>query len=383
MKILHTSDWHLGKIVMAQSMLEDQRYFIRHVFLKALDEFRPDVIVLAGDIYDRSIAPVSAIELFEETLYSVADRKIPFIAVSGNHDSPERLIPAARLLRSCDIYLANAIGQFFEPIDLTAADGSRARFFTLPYFDISMAKDFLQNDELKNVNDAYRLLVERAEAEGLFSADCPNILITHCTVMGNITTCESESAISVGGAQQVSSDIFGRFDYTCLGHIHSPQKAGGGARYCGSPLRYSFDPNERDKRMLLVDTENGMSVTEIPIKPRREMMTIRGTFEELCNVPDNCSEDYIFAIVDDDHFEPMPTERLREKYPFILNSVQLYMSSLSGSDSSGAREKIAGNKVSDEELVRLFLKNICDTEPTDEDIEFFNMIKEKLGDDVK
>lgn len=103
MKILHTSDWHLGKIVMAQSMLDDQKYFIRNAFLNALDEYRPDVIVLAGDIFDRGVAPVPAIELFEETLYSIAERGIPLIAISGNHDSPERLIPAARLLRSSGI----------------------------------------------------------------------------------------------------------------------------------------------------------------------------------------------------------------------------------------------------------------------------------------
>ena len=193
LKILHTSDWHLGKIVLVQSMLDDQRYFIENVFLKALDEYRPDVIVLAGDIFDRSIAPIPAIELFEDTLYAVAQRHIPLIAISGNHDSPERLIPAARLLRSSEIYLANSIQDFFEPIDISSSDGSRARFFCLPYFDLSAAKHFLGNDEIKNANEAYQALFEAARDR--LSDDCPNILVTHCTVTGNITTAVRLCAI--------------------------------------------------------------------------------------------------------------------------------------------------------------------------------------------
>ena len=103
MKILHTSDWHLGKFVSVQSMIDDQRYFIEQVFLPALDQYAPDVIVLAGDIYDRSIAPVAAITLFEDTLYAVAQRGIPLVAVSGNHDSADRLLPAANILRAAKI----------------------------------------------------------------------------------------------------------------------------------------------------------------------------------------------------------------------------------------------------------------------------------------
>lgn len=380
MKILHTSDWHLGKIVLVQSMLEDQRYFIENVFLNTLDKYRPDVIVLAGDIFDRSIAPVSAIALFEELLYKVAERKIPLIAISGNHDSPERLIPAAKLLRSSGIYLANAMSDFPEPIDITAADGSRARFFCLPYLDISMAKAFTGNDEIKSINDAYRAVLDTASDK--LSGDCPNILVTHCTVTGAIT-CESESSISVGGAQQVSSDLFSAFDLTCLGHIHSPQRAGGSARYSGSPLRYSFDKNERDKKMFLYDTSDGIHVTEIPITPLREMRTVKGSFDELMDVPDNCSQDYIFAVVDDDHLIYEPMSRLRIKYPNLLILEQLYLSRTTAEEdvSSELKEKIRKNAITDEEIVISFLKDICMVEPAEDDIAFFNEINRRIGDD--
>lgn len=381
MRILHTSDWHLGKIVMVQSMLDDQRYFIENDFLNALDRYQPDVIVLAGDIFDRSIAPISAIALFEETLYKVAERGIPLIAISGNHDSPERLIPAARLLRSSGIYLANSMSDFLEPIDITAADGSRARFFCLPYFDISMAKAFIGSDEIKTVNDAYGAILDMASDK--LSGDCPNILVTHCTVTGAVT-CESESSISVGGAQQVSSDLFGAFDLTCLGHIHSPQRAGGCAQYSGSPLRYSFDRNERDKKMLLYDTSDGMSVTEIPITPLREMRTVRGSFDELMNVPDNCSQDYIYAVVDDDHLIYEPMSRLRIKYPNLLSLEQLYMTRTHEDENSRlsmTREKIRANAITDEEIVISFLENICKVKPTEDEIAFFNGINKRIGDD--
>ena len=179
MKILHTSDWHLGKIVMVQSMLDDQQYFIEQVFLRALDEYKPDVIVLAGAIFDRSIAPVPAIALFEETLYQVAERGIPLIAVSGNHDSPERLIPAARLLRSSGIYLANALRDLSEPIDVTAADGSRARFFCLPYFDLTAAKDFTGCAELKT------LKCHNGRLRAIDLHDCERVSVLTC--YGNLS----------------------------------------------------------------------------------------------------------------------------------------------------------------------------------------------------
>ena len=379
MKILHTSDWHLGKIVMVRPMLDDQRHFIENVFLPALDKHAPDVIVLAGDIFDRSIAPIPAIDLFEKALYRIAEKGIPLIAVSGNHDSAGRLLPASRLLRSSGIYLAHSVSDILEPIEITARDGSRARFFCLPYFDITMAKDFTGRAELGNMNEAYRAIFEMIGDR--LTDDCPNILVTHCTVTGSLT-CESESGISVGGAQQVSSDIFSGFDLTCLGHIHSPQWAGGHARYSGSPLRYSFDSNERDKKMLLYDTSAGMSVTEIPILPAREMRVIRGTFEELIDVPDNFSQDYIYAVVDDDHliFEPMA--RLREKYPNLLNLEQTYLTRTvsEGADSDVGR-RIAANAITDEEIVAGFLRDICKREPTEEMMSFFREISEETGDD--
>ena len=380
MKILHTSDWHLGKFVSVQSMIDDQQYFIEHIFLKALDEYAPDVIVLAGDIYDRSIAPLPAIALLEDTLYAVAERGIPLIAISGNHDSAERLMPASRLIRTAGIYLANSISDFFTPIDITGKDGSRARFFALPYFDLPTARNFTGRDDLRNVNEAYAALFEMAAVKR--AADCPNILITHCTVTGSIT-CESESQITVGGAQQVSSHSFGCFDFTCLGHIHSPQKAGKRAMYSGSPLRYSFDPNERDKCMLLIDTAQDMAVTRIPIVPRREMRTLSGSFEELLNVPDNCSEDYIFAAVTDDHpiYEPMA--RLREKYPNILGLSQACIRHSFDKDDSRdeIRQKMASHSITDEEIMGFFLRDICKTEPLPEDIEFFREITACVGED--
>ena len=380
MKILHTSDWHLGKFVSVQSMIDDQRYFIENVFLKALDDYRPDVIVLAGDIYDRSIAPITAISLFEQTLYEVARRRIPMIAISGNHDGAERIIPAARLMRSVGIYLANSMDDFFDPIDITVQDGSRARFFPLPYFDISQAKHLTGRDDLKNMSEAYTALFERGRNN--LSPDCPNILITHCTVTGSVT-CDSESRIFVGGTQQVSSDLFDDFGFTCLGHIHSPQKAGGRSMYSGSPLRYSFDANERDKSMLLIDTDNGMSIEEISIVPRRQMRTITGTFDELLNVQNCCSEDYIFAAVTDDRLIYEPMSRLREKYPNILGLSQAYLSQNSNgeSDRDELRVKMANHTISDDEIMISFMRDMCKVEPSQEDIELFNRINQAIGDD--
>ena len=379
MKILHTSDWHLGKFVSVQSMIDDQRYFIENVFLRALDEYEPDVIVLAGDIYDRSIAPVAAITLLQDTLYAVAQRGIPLVAISGNHDSADRLLPAAKLMCSAGIHLANSMEDFLQPVDITGKDGISVRFFLLPYFDLPTAKFFIGNEELKSPDDAYAALFEMAQEK--LAADRPNILVTHCTVAGAVT-CDSESSLLVGGVQQVSSDRFGAFDFTCLGHIHSPQKAGKAAMYSGSPLRYSFDPNERDKCMLLIET-NGMSVTRIPIRPRREMRVLRGTFEELLDVPDNCSEDYISALVTDERLIYEPMARLRQKYPHILELKQDYLRrTLSQEGDRGTlREKMANHTITDEEIMTSFLRDVCRTEPLPDDVAFFAKINTAIGED--
>lgn len=380
MKILHTSDWHLGKIVLAQSMLEDQQYFIEQCFLPALDEYRPDVIVLAGDIYDRSIAPLPAIALFEYTLYEVARRGIPLIAIAGNHDSAERLLPAARLMRSAGIYLANTISDCFSPIDIKAADGSAARFFPLPYCDLSQCKAFLRDDEPKSMNDAYAALFTHAQNQ--LASDRPNILITHCTVTGAVS-CESESRVAVGGAEQVSSELFGTFGFTCLGHIHSPQRAGKNVMYSGAPLRYSFDVNERDKSMLLIDMSDGISYKTIPVKPRRAMRTVTGTFEELLNGRDEYPEDYIFAVVNDDHLIYEPMTRLREKYPHILGMSQTYLTraAADGSERDRMREKMTGHTVTDREIFTSFLHEICDIQATPDDIAFFEECCAATGED--
>ena len=379
MKILHTSDWHLGKFVSVQSMIDDQRYFIEQVFLPALDQYAPDVIVLAGDIYDRSIAPVAAITLFEDTLYAVAQRGIPLVAVSGNHDSADRLLPAAKLMRSAGIHLANTMEDFLHPVDITGQNGSSARFFLLPYFDLPTAKYFTGSEDLKNPDEAYAALFDMVQEK--LSPDSPNILVTHCTVAGAIT-CDSESRIAVGGMQQVSSDRFGCFAFTCLGHIHSPQKAGKAAMYSGSPLRYSFDPNERDKCMLLIET-NDMNVTRIPIRPRREMRTLRGTFEELLDVPDHCSEDYISAVITDERLIYEPMAQMRQKYPNILELKQDYLrrTLLQDGDRGTLREKMANRTITDEEIMTSFLRDVCQTEPLPEDTAFFAKINTAIGED--
>ena len=380
MKILHTSDWHLGKIVMAQSMTDDQRMLIETSFLPALDRWQPDVIVMAGDVFDRSIAPVEAIRLWEDTLYAVAERGIPMLIISGNHDGADRLIPAARLMRQAGIYLARSLSDFSYPIDITARDGSRARFFTLPYFNVTQAADYMERPELKNPDEAFAALFETVRP--LLADDCPNLLIAHCTVTGAIT-CDSESRIAVGGAEQVSSTQFDGFDFTLLGHIHSCQKAGSNAMYCGAPLRYSFDPNERDKCWLLHDTADG-SVTRIPIVPSREMRTITGMFDELMDVPDNCTDDYIYAVTTDECLIYEPSERLRKKYPHLLGLRQNYLHrTLADSEGDDTlREKMKRHTVTDEEIMTSFLRKICHVEPLPEDIAFFTRVVKEIGEET-
>ena len=162
MKFIHTSDWHLGKMIYGRSLLEDQEYFIKQVFLPAVDREQPDFVILAGDIYDRQIAPVEAIRLFDWTVSEMAGREVPFFLISGNHDGADRLCVGARLLRKSGIYLTARLEDAFEPI-LLEKNGESVQIFLLPYFEPAEARDVLGDDSIRGFSEAYEAVLSRLE----------------------------------------------------------------------------------------------------------------------------------------------------------------------------------------------------------------------------
>lgn len=236
MKILHTSDWHLGRMIYGRSLLEDQEHFIQKVFLPAVEKFEPDLVILAGDVYDRQIPPVEAIRLFDKTLLSLYQRGTAVAVLAGNHDSADRLAIGAAMLRQSGVYIAAHLEDLWEPLVLEK-DGERVCVYLLPYCEPAEIRQFLGREEIHGFNGCYAALLE--ELRRRLPADGKNILVCHCFVSGSQIS-DSESTLYVGGSGEVSPESFAGFDYVALGHLHAPQKAGGKRSICGISSKILF-----------------------------------------------------------------------------------------------------------------------------------------------
>ena len=273
MKCMHLADLHFGRLLYGRSLIEDQTHFVYNTLLPALDEQKPDVLLIAGDVYDRQIASVEAIGLFDSLITELSARRIPTVIISGNHDGPERMAVGTKLLSQVGIHIVNSLPQAFNPIEI-----GDAQIFALPYFDNAQMRSYLNDDTLRGAGACMRAAVERMVP--LFDPNKKHILVAHCFAAGSETS-DSESQLFVGGSGDVPVDCFAPFDYTALGHLHASQRAGDKARYAGSPMKYSVDEAHQKKCLTLVDIGDEVKTELIPIIPLRDVRRISGTFEEL------------------------------------------------------------------------------------------------------
>lgn len=316
MKFLHLSDLHIGKRVNEVSMLDDQSDILRQI-LELADAERPDAVLLAGDIYDKSVPSNEAVALFDDFLVQLAARRLPVLLISGNHDSPERLAFGARLLDASGIYISPVYHGDIRPVTLTDADGP-VRFWLLPFIKPAQVKRFFPEEAIESYTDACRAAIAHLPIDPAER----NVLVTHQFVTG-AATCESEE-FSVGGADNVDASVFDVFDYVALGHIHGPQNIGSSRiRYCGTPLKYSFSEVGHHKSVTIVTLgkKGELSLRLSPLVPRRDLREIRGSFAELTKKSfyERCStEDYLHVILTDEEDIPEAVGRLRLIYPNLM-----------------------------------------------------------------
>ena len=245
MKLLHLSDLHIGKRVHETSMLEDQQFILLKI-LQIIDQCQPHALLIAGDVYDKTIPSAEAVTLLDDFLYRLSQRKIPVLIISGNHDSPERLAFGGRMLEQCRIHISPVYQGKVEPITLQDEFGP-VNFWLLPFLKPVAVRRLHPDAAVESYTDACRVAVEQ------MALDCSqrNVLLTHQFVTG-AATCESEE-LSVGGSDNVDASVFDQFDYVALGHIHGPQNIGSNRiRYCGTPLKYSFSEANPHKSATLV-----------------------------------------------------------------------------------------------------------------------------------
>ena len=316
MKIMHLSDLHLGKMVNEYSMIDDQKYILNEILHIAKDQ-KPDVIIMAGDIYDRSVPPAEAVQLLDDFLTELSASHFPVLIISGNHDSAERVSFGSRLMESSGIHIAPVYNGTVEPITMEDEYGP-VHFYLLPFVKPAHVRRYYPDDEIKDYTDAMRCAISHMTLD----PQQRNIMVTHQFV-GGAQRSDSED-LSVGGTDNVDPSVFDSFDYVALGHLHGPQSAGRETiRYCGTPLKYSFSELTHQKSVTLIEMKEkgNISLNTIPLIPLHDMKEIRGTFNELTDPSYYTSldrKDYYHVFLTDEQDIPNAMNRLRVIYENIM-----------------------------------------------------------------
>lgn len=316
MKFVHISDLHLGKRIYDFSMLDDQKHILGEI-LKVIDSEAPDAVLIAGDVYDKSIPSIEAVELLDDFLYELSGRDLQVFLISGNHDSPERLAFASRLISPTGIHLSPVYSGAVEPVVLTDGSGP-VDIYLLPFVKPAHVRRFFPDAKIESYNDALRTAVEALHID----RSRRNVLVTHQFITGAARSDSEE--ISVGGTDNVDAAVFDGFDYVALGHIHGPQNIGSERiRYCGTPLKYSFSEVSHEKSVTVVDMDKDgdLAVRTVPLRPLHDMREIEGTYEELTYRPayeGTDTDDYLHITLTDEEDVPDAIGKLRLIYPNLM-----------------------------------------------------------------
>lgn len=292
MRLLHTADWHLGKTLKGQNLLDDQIFILNQLFDIIRDQ-NPDAILISGDIYDRGIPPADSVELFDEILNRFAEKNLPTLIIAGNHDSATRLNFGSKLFRSKNIFIASKVED--KPLNIVLEDDFGEIYFSMiPFFDPAeiKAKFFDDNAERLTFNDANKFYVDLARQK--IPKNKRSVALAHVFLTGGVES-DSERKF-VGGSANVDYKIFSEYNYVALGHLHRPQKISSETiRYGGSPLKYSFDEANHKKSVAIVeiDGSGATKIEKIDLKPRRDVKIVEGTLHDL--LQNKKTEDYICA----------------------------------------------------------------------------------------
>lgn len=320
MKFLHISDLHLGKRVNEFSMTDDQKYILKQILYIGEQE-QTDGVLLAGDIYDKPVPSAEAVQIFDWFLTGLADRGMKVFAVSGNHDSPERVSFGAQLMQGRGVYLSPVYEGDITGIPLQDQYGELS-VYLLPFVKPALVRHALENAPEARIPESYQDAVRIAVERMKIDVKKRNLLVAHQFVTG-AGRCDSEEA-SVGGLDNVDGAVFDVFDYVALGHIHSPQSVGRESiRYCGTPLKYSFSEAEQIKSVTVVEMgeKGNVRISTVPLVPLRDMRKIRGTYLEVTAKSfyrDFDREDYLQVTLTDEEDVPDALQKLRIIYPNLM-----------------------------------------------------------------
>ncbi|MGR5212358.1 exonuclease SbcCD subunit D [Vibrio rotiferianus] len=344
MKFIHTSDWHLGRQFHNVSLLDDQQAVLDQL-IQYIENNPVDAVVVAGDIYDRSVPPTIAIELLNKVVKRICgELNTPMILISGNHDGAERLGFGSEQMKNAGLHIISNFEDMLTPVVIETESAGQVAFYGMPYNDPEQVR-FAYQEPVSTHDQAHKLLAEKITEQ--FQPEQRNVLVSHCFVDGAIES-ESERPLSIGGSDRVSHEHFLNFDYVALGHLHQPQKKGEEyIRYSGSLMKYSFGEQNQKKGFTLVEIDqNGfVSAEHINLAAPHEMRIVEGELEQVIEQgkTDPKNEDYLLVRLMDKHAILNPMEKLRAVYPNVLHLEKPGM--LIGVEQEMAQAKLARSEI--------------------------------------
>ncbi|EIV8642574.1 exonuclease SbcCD subunit D [Vibrio parahaemolyticus] len=344
MKFIHTSDWHLGRQFHNVSLLEDQLAVLEQL-IQYIENNPVDAVIVAGDVYDRSVPPTIAIELLNRVVKRICgELNTPMILISGNHDGAERLGFGSEQMKRSGLHIISNFEDMLTPVVIETKAAGHVAFYGMPYNDPEQVR-YVYKEPVSTHDEAHKLLAEKITEQ--FQSEYRNILISHCFVDGAIES-ESERPLSIGGSDRVSHEHFLNFDYVALGHLHQPQKKGEEyIRYSGSLMKYSFGEQNQKKGFTLVEIgkDGFIGAEHIELTAPHEMRIVEGELEQILEwgKTDPKNEDYLLVRLMDKHAILNPMEKLRTVYPNVLHLEKPGM--LIGVEQEMAQAKLARSEI--------------------------------------
>ncbi|BCB03538.1 exonuclease SbcCD subunit D [Bacillus sp. KH172YL63] len=378
MKFIHTADWHLGKLVHGIYMTEEQRYILEE-FINLVKEEAPDAVIIAGDLYDRSVPPTEAVELLDEVLFRInVELNTPIVAVSGNHDSAERLSFGSSWYKHSQFYLKGKITKDFTPVKIKGVN-----FHCVPYAEPGTVRQVLEEEGVSSHHGAMEAIVKRIEEN--MNPNEPHVFVGHAFVLGGKTS-DSERTLSVGGSGCVGAEVFEPFHYTALGHLHSPDAIKHDKiRYSGSLLKYSFSEAKQRKSVTIVEMEDDGSfqLREKVLQPKRDMREVEGFMEELLDplfYQTQSVHDYLKITLHDQGTLIDPINQLRQVYPNVLHLERKL--DLVDAKKKHTFQVLEDKKKSEIDLFMEFYQDMTTSEFTEDKKEMVETVIEKARKEV-
>ncbi|ELA8168794.1 exonuclease SbcCD subunit D [Vibrio parahaemolyticus] len=375
MKFIHTSDWHLGRQFHNVSLLEDQQAVLEQL-IQYIENNPVDAVIVAGDVYDRSVPPSIAIELLNRVVKRICgELNTPMILISGNHDGAERLGFGSEQMKRSGLHIISNFEDMLTPVVIETKAAGHVAFYGMPYNDPEQVR-YVYKEPVSTHDEAHKLIAEKITEQ--FQSEHRNILISHCFVDGAIES-ESERPLSIGGSDRVSHEHFLNFDYVALGHLHQPQKKGEEyIRYSGSLMKYSFGEQNQKKGFTLVEIgkDGFIGAEHIELTAPHEMRIVEGELEQILEwgKTDPKNEDYLLVRLMDKHAILNPMEKLRTVYPNVLHLEKPGM--LIGVEQEMAQAKLARSEI---DMFKDFFAEAQDSELSNEQEQAISDIIKQLS----